>query len=90
MADQLNMGGLSLGPDGQPQQGARSYIPPHMRNRGPPPPGPPGPGPVPNGAAHGPGPIPGPGGVGPAAGGPLPGAQPQPPVNGLGNSNWAK
>lgn len=54
MADQLNMGGLSLGPghqDGQPPQ--RSYIPPHMRGKGPIGPGPgPAPGPVP-----GPGPI---------------------------------
>jgi len=48
MADQLNMGNLSLGPspvDGQP--GARSYIPPHMRNKmmngGPPPQQPPPP-----------------------------------------------
>ncbi|PFH61320.1 hypothetical protein XA68_17675 [Ophiocordyceps unilateralis] len=40
MADQLNMGGLTLGPDGGGQQPRRSYIPPHMRNRpsGPPPP----------------------------------------------------
>lgn len=29
MADQLNMGGLSL--NGQQQPPARSYIPPHMR-----------------------------------------------------------
>jgi hypothetical protein len=32
MADQINMAGLNLGPDGQaPAQ--RSYIPPHMRNK---------------------------------------------------------
>jgi len=49
MADQLNMGGLSIndgsgGPGGPgPHQGQRSYIPPHMRgkmggaNGGPPP-----------------------------------------------------
>ena len=72
------MGGLSLGPDGQQQQGHvqnRSYIPPHMRNRqGPPPPmnGPAAPAAAPA----------------PAPAGPAPGA-PQ-PVDGLGNSNWAK
>jgi ATP-dependent RNA helicase DDX3X len=33
MADQLNMGGLSLGEQQAPAQ-ARSYIPPHMRSRG--------------------------------------------------------
>jgi ATP-dependent RNA helicase DDX3X len=75
MADQLNMGGLNLGPDGQqggPQQpGGRSYIPPHMRGRGGPAPGP---GPVPNGAP-------------PAMnGGPPPG----PPMNGINQSAWAK
>ncbi|KAI6783038.1 ATP-dependent RNA helicase-like protein [Emericellopsis cladophorae] len=84
MADQLNMNGLNLGPDGQQggAPGGRSYIPPHMRNR-------PGGGPPMNG--------PGPG-VGPAAGGPPPGGAPPgaappgaggPPVNGLNNSNWA-
>lgn len=54
MADQLNMGNLSLGPghqDGQPPK--RSYIPPHMRGSA---------GPVP-GPAPVPGPIPGPGPV---------------------------
>ncbi|KFH47596.1 ATP-dependent RNA helicase-like protein [Hapsidospora chrysogenum ATCC 11550] len=81
MADQLNMGGLSLGPEGQ-QHGHtqnRSYIPPHMRNRpgGPPPMNGPGPGP------HA--------GPGPAAGagvptGPVPGGQ---APNGIANSNWA-
>lgn len=36
MADQLNMNGLNLGPDGPPGTG-RSYIPPHMRGKmGPP------------------------------------------------------
>ena len=82
MADQLNMGGLNLGQDGQqggPQQpGGRSYIPPHMRGRGGPPPGP---GPMPNGgpppAMNG-GPPPGPPGP--------PGA----PMNGIGQSAWAK
>lgn len=56
MADQLNMGNLSLGDNGRP-----AYIPPHMRGKmgagpvdGPPgPPGPPGPmgppGPLPGG-----------------------------------------
>ncbi|RDA95753.1 hypothetical protein CP533_5092 [Ophiocordyceps camponoti-saundersi (nom. inval.)] len=40
MTDQLNMSGLSLGPDSGGQPPRRSYIPPHMRNRpsGPPPP----------------------------------------------------
>ncbi|KAI1503513.1 DEAD-domain-containing protein [Biscogniauxia marginata] len=33
MADQLNMGGLSLGDQQQPPTGGRSYIPPHMRNK---------------------------------------------------------
>jgi ATP-dependent RNA helicase DDX3X len=44
MADQLNMGGLSLADQQQP----RSYIPPHMRSRvggGPGPAGPPAAGP---------------------------------------------
>ncbi|ROW15461.1 hypothetical protein VPNG_02369 [Cytospora leucostoma] len=52
MADQLNIGNLSLGPghqDGQPPK--RSYIPPHMRGSGGPIPGP-APGPIP-----GPGPV---------------------------------
>lgn len=41
MADQLNMGNLSLGDQG----GRQSYIPPHMRGKmgGPGPAGPPGP-----------------------------------------------
>lgn len=81
MADQLNMGGLNLGQDGQqgghPQAGGRSYIPPHMRGRGGPPPGP-GPAPM-NG-----GPPPGP----PMNGGP--GGPPGPPMNGIGQSAWAK
>ncbi|KAG6353878.1 hypothetical protein INS49_005135 [Diaporthe citri] len=56
MADQLNMGGLSLGPTPQEQHPPtkRSYIPPHMRgSQGP------GPGPMngPPGPAPGPGPI---------------------------------
>lgn len=62
MADQLNMGNLSLGPghqDGQPP--ARSYIPPHMRGKGPMP-GPAGP------AGPAPGPVPGPGPMAAAAG----------------------
>lgn len=74
MADQLNMNGLNLGPDGQQgggPHGGRSYIPPHMRNRGPPPPPAAMNGPGPNGPPPGP---PGPGG---------------PPMNGIGNSNWA-
>ena len=34
MADQLNMGGLGLGPSAAEQQPpARSYIPPHMRGK---------------------------------------------------------
>lgn len=55
MADQLNMGNLSLGDN---QGGRPAYIPPHMRGKmgaGPagPPPGPPGP-PGPQGPlAHG-------------------------------------
>ncbi|KAM5373789.1 hypothetical protein ACJZ2D_006859 [Fusarium nematophilum] len=76
MADQLNMGGLSLGDGAQqaPQQ-QRSYIPPHMRRQG----GPPAP-------AAGP-PAGGPPAGGPPAmnGGPGPGPGP----NGLGNSAWA-
>ncbi|KAI0840198.1 DEAD-domain-containing protein [Hypoxylon sp. FL0890] len=54
MADQLNMGGLSLGDQQQPPQ-PRSYIPPHMRgkvgaaNNGPPPMGAGGPPPNMNG-----------------------------------------
>ncbi|KJZ80439.1 ATP-dependent RNA helicase DED1 [Hirsutella minnesotensis 3608] len=73
MADQLNMNGLNLGPEGG-QQPRRSYIPPHLRNR----PGPPpmNGGPPPNGAPA-PGPAPGP--VPNGAAGP----------NGLGNSAWA-
>ena len=59
MADQLNMGGLNLGPDGQaPQQAAqhgRSYIPPHMRARAN---GPPAMNGAPNG--NGPAPVPAP------------------------------
>ncbi len=35
MADQLNMGGLSL--DSQHGQGRSAYIPPHMRGMPPPP-----------------------------------------------------
>ncbi|KAK7220444.1 hypothetical protein V2G26_008447 [Clonostachys chloroleuca] len=57
MADQLNMGGLNLGPEGQggPPSGARSYIPPHMRNRQPNGPAPVnGGGPPPAAAAQGP------------------------------------
>ncbi|KAI0167066.1 DEAD-domain-containing protein [Hypoxylon sp. FL1284] len=54
MADQLNMGGLSLGDQQQPQA-PRSYIPPHMRGKvnpgpgGPPPMGAGGPPPAMNG-----------------------------------------
>ncbi|KAF4970586.1 hypothetical protein FSARC_2367 [Fusarium sarcochroum] len=79
MADQLNMGGLSLGNGAQqgPPQGARSYIPPHMRRQGGgPPPGPPGP---PPGAPAGP--LPGAPAMSDGPGGPGP--------NGLGNSAWA-
>ncbi|KAI0019612.1 DEAD-domain-containing protein [Xylariomycetidae sp. FL0641] len=51
MADQLNMGGLSLGDQQPPPTGRASYIPPHMRGKmaagGPPPMGPGGPGPSP-------------------------------------------
>lgn len=79
MADQLNMAGLNVGPDGQGGPGQpRSYIPPHLRNRpqgapqngGPPPPVNAGPGPVP--ATGPPGPAPGP------ALGPTPGPAPGP------------
>ncbi|POR37190.1 ATP-dependent RNA helicase DED1 [Tolypocladium paradoxum] len=55
MADQINMGGLNLGPNAQ-QPGGRSYIPPHLRNRpsGPPPMnGAPADAPAPNGAPAG-------------------------------------
>ncbi|KAI0012822.1 DEAD-domain-containing protein [Xylariaceae sp. FL0662B] len=58
MADQLNMGGLSLGDQPQPSQ-PRSYIPPHMRGKmaagGNPPmgAGAPGPGPGPGPAMNG-------------------------------------
>jgi ATP-dependent RNA helicase DDX3X len=75
MADQLNMGGLSLGEGGQQPSQNRSYIPPHMRRQG----GPPAAAPAMNGAPA-PAPAPGPG--------PTPGAGPGP--NGLGNSAWAK
>jgi ATP-dependent RNA helicase DDX3X len=36
MADSLNMNGLNLGPSAAEQQGptARTYMPPHMRNKG--------------------------------------------------------
>ncbi len=77
MADQLNMGSLSLS-EQQQQSTARSYIPPHMRGKM----GGggnnaivPGPGPVP-------GPVPGPGP------GPVPGPSPA-AMNGLNNSAWA-
>lgn len=57
MADQLNMGGLSM--NDQPPAGARSYIPPHMRSKmgagagpGAPPPGPGGPDPAMNGGLN--------------------------------------
>lgn len=68
MADQINMGGLSLNEGGHqgPPQG-RSYIPPHMRGRGGPPPAGPQAGgpPVMNG---GPPPAaPGPNGIGNSA-----------------------
>ncbi|KAK6832993.1 DEAD-domain-containing protein, partial [Apiospora arundinis] len=54
MADQINMGGLSLS---EQQNGPRSYIPPHMRGKmggggGGPPAGPPGPGPAMNGGLN--------------------------------------
>ncbi|QUC20711.1 uncharacterized protein UV8b_04952 [Ustilaginoidea virens] len=48
MADELNMGGLSLADGHQGGAGPRSYIPPHMRNRQS---GPPINAPAPNGAA---------------------------------------
>ncbi|PHH78096.1 hypothetical protein CDD80_7389 [Ophiocordyceps camponoti-rufipedis] len=74
MADQINMGGLTLGPDGGGQQPRRSYIPPHMRNRpaGPPPPPPA----AMNGGMNG----------GPPNGAPPNGNV---AMNGLGNSAWA-
>ena len=61
MADQLNMGGLSLQDSqhagGGPRVGGGSaYIPPHLRNQAPPP----MPGPAMDGP---PGPAPGPGGM---------------------------
>jgi ATP-dependent RNA helicase DDX3X len=81
MADQINMGGLSLNEGGQqggPQQGGRSYIPPHMRRQGGgPPAGPPPAGPTPTGPA------------GPTPGGP-PVMNDGPAANGIGNSAWAK
>jgi ATP-dependent RNA helicase DDX3X len=64
MADQINMGGLSLNDGVQqgPAQGQRSYIPPHMRRQGGPPQGGP---PAMNG---GPSPAgPGPNGLGNSA-----------------------
>jgi ATP-dependent RNA helicase DDX3X len=84
MADQLNMGGLNLGPDGQgaQQPGGRSYIPPHMRSRAN------GPAPVngaPNGAPNGNPPT---GPPGPPPGGPAPGPA-GPGAAGLSNSAWA-
>ncbi|PHH60486.1 hypothetical protein CDD81_1617 [Ophiocordyceps australis] len=62
MADQLNMVGLSIGPEGGQQGGrqGRSYIPPHMRNR--PGGGPPAVNGTPNGA-----PAPGVNGLGNSA-----------------------
>lgn len=60
MADQLNMGGLSLGPTPQEQHPPtkRSYIPPHMRgSQGPGPMGGPGGPGGPAGPAPGPGPM---------------------------------
>ena len=79
------MGGLSLGPDGQPAQ-QRSYIPPHLRNRGggPPQNDPPavtqdGPPAVPqDGPPAAPQNAPAP-----------PNMNGGPPMNGLNNSNWA-
>ena len=50
MADQLNMGGLSL--DSQHGQGRSAYIPPHMRGMPPPQMG--GPPPAMNGHANSP------------------------------------
>ena len=50
MADQLNMGGLSL--DSQHGQGRSAYIPPHMRGMPPPPMD--GPAPPMNGNMNGP------------------------------------
>lgn len=52
MADQLNMGNLSLGDN---QNGRPAYIPPHMRGKmggGPGPAGPPGPPPGPGPQGH--------------------------------------
>ena len=77
MADSLNMGGLSLkdsqhAPSAQPNGFERStYIPPHMRNRAPPPGPPAGPPAPPAGGPTGPlGPPPG--GYDGMAGGPMP------------------
>lgn len=76
MADQIDMAGLNLGPNGQPAQ-QRSYIPPHLRNRGGGPPGPPPPqNDAPPQAAPQNGPAPG-------------NMNGGPPMNGLNNSNWA-
>lgn len=92
MADQLNMGGLSLGPGAAEQQpAARSYIPPHMRGKmgagghgGPPPINIAG-GPPPMNGPGGPPPMNGPGGPPPMNGpGPSPAA-----MNGLNSSAWA-
>ena len=79
MADNLNMGGLSLGHPSAAEQNptGRSYIPPHLRGKmgganggpdGPPPAGPP-----------------------PAGGPPLggPGPAPNGNMNGLNSSAWA-
>lgn len=82
------MNGLNLQDGTQMPGGRSSYIPPHLRNRGPPPPqnGPAPTGPPQNGSPMNGAPPAGPVPVtGPA--GPVPGA---PAPNGLGNSTWAK
>ena len=82
MADQLNMNGLNLGngPEAPNGQGNRSYIPPHMRGKMPPP------------AAQGPPPamagVPPTGPPGPPPGPPGPGGPPM-AAAGLNNSAWA-
>ena len=54
MADQLNMGGLSLNPNAPTASEQRSYIPPHMRGKlGGSPGGPPAGGPPMNGGING-------------------------------------
>ncbi|KAH7318504.1 P-loop containing nucleoside triphosphate hydrolase protein [Stachybotrys elegans] len=90
MADQLNMGGLNLGPDGQQQAPSqpRSYIPPHLRGRQNVAPAPVAVNAAPNGVPNG-----APNGAPAAAPASAPASAPVPggpaPANGLANSAWA-